>query len=92
MRDAVLVEPVEPLELKGKAERVPAFRLIGLKRSDLTPVAVDAVMVGRESELELMTTAYRDSVKDRTLQMVTLVGDAGIGKSRLTREFLASAR
>jgi class 3 adenylate cyclase len=90
VRDAVHAEPVEPLELKGKAERVPAFRLIGLKRNDVTPVAADALMVGRESELKLLTTAYADSVKGRTLQMVTLVGDAGIGKSRLTREFLAS--
>ena len=31
VRDAVEVEPVEPLELKGKAERVPAYRLVGLK-------------------------------------------------------------
>jgi predicted ATPase/class 3 adenylate cyclase len=90
VRDAVHAEPVEPLELKGKAERVPAYRLIGLRRNDLEPVAVDALMVGRESELRLLTTAFRESVRDRTLRMVTLVGDAGIGKSRLTREFLAS--
>ena len=31
VRDAVDVEPVEPLELKGKAERVPAYRLVGLR-------------------------------------------------------------
>ena len=37
VREAVEVEALEPLELKGKAERVPAFRLVAVRESDAAP-------------------------------------------------------
>ena len=52
--DAIVVEDVEPLELRGKSERVPAFRLSWVVREGVAPYArrQDAPFVGREHELE----------------------------------------
>ncbi len=88
VRDAVDVEAVAPLELKGKAEPVRAQRLIGLRAatatSDRTP------MVGRAAELGRLRELFGLAAEGRTLQIATVIGDAGVGKSRLTREFLSS--
>ena len=88
VRDAVVAEPNEPIAAKGKAQPVPAYRLISV-----TPGAagharrLDAPMVGRERELKLLTDAFDRSVAERTSQLVTLLGAAGVGKSRLVHEF-----
>ena len=47
-------------------------------------------MVGRAAEIDRLREAFVAAVEDRSLRTVTIVGDAGVGKSRLTREFLAS--
>ncbi|HEU5034937.1 MAG TPA: AAA family ATPase [Mycobacteriales bacterium] len=88
VRDAVRLDPVEPLALKGKAEPVPAFRVVEL-RTD--PVASQRLspFVGREDELELLEHAFRTAVDKRVPQLATIVGPPGIGKSRITRELLA---
>ncbi len=52
VRDAVEAEPVEPLELKGKAERVPAFRLIALASRERQACA--SPLVGRDDDLALL--------------------------------------
>jgi class 3 adenylate cyclase/tetratricopeptide (TPR) repeat protein len=88
VKDAVEVEAVEPLELKGKNERVPAYRLITAKetverRHVMTP------MIGRERELDRLKLAFAQAVEDRSCQLFTILGSAGVGKSRLAREFLA---
>jgi class 3 adenylate cyclase len=91
VRDAVEVEPVEPLELKGKAEPVPAFRLV-LVREDTAGHRrhLDSPMVGRAKELEMLERALERAVSERTSNLFTLLGPAGVGKSRLVQEFLAS--
>ena len=90
VRDAVTVEPVDPLELKGKREPVPAFRLV---RVDATADAftrhLDAPLVGRVREQQRLRAAFEDVVSERVCHMFTLLGPAGVGKSRLTEEFLA---
>jgi class 3 adenylate cyclase/tetratricopeptide (TPR) repeat protein len=83
VRDAVEAAPVEPLELKGKSERVPAFRLVGLasrERTTATP------LIGRNDELELLRRSVAEAEADGG-RLVTVVGEAGVGKSRLLREF-----
>lgn len=90
VRDAVELEAVEPLELKGKAERVPAFRVVALRRDRADDPTVASPMVGRDAEMAALTAAFDAAITDRMLRTVTLVGDAGVGKSRLTREFLGS--
>jgi class 3 adenylate cyclase len=91
-RDAVSVEPVEPLELKGKRERVSAFRLLAV---DATAEAfarhLDAPLVGRVREQQRLGADFEGVVSERTCHMFTLLGPAGAGKSRLVAEFLAAA-
>jgi class 3 adenylate cyclase/tetratricopeptide (TPR) repeat protein len=89
VRDAVVVEPLEPLALKGKSEPVAAFRLVdvlpeaaGLARHPETP------LVGRERERRRLWRDYEDAVADRTCRLFTLLGPAGIGKSRLVADLL----
>ena len=91
VRDAVDVEPMDPLDLKGKAEPVAAYRLLAVHGTDEGVARrVDTPLVGRDAELEEMRAAYRRAVDGRRCHAVTLLGDAGVGKSRLIREFLTS--
>ena len=82
--DAVDVEPVDPLILKGKKRPVPAFRLLGARAS--VERRHDTTFVGREPELELIAAAWARAVADERCELVTVLGDAGLGKSRLTAE------
>ncbi|MEO7150410.1 MAG: adenylate/guanylate cyclase domain-containing protein, partial [Burkholderiaceae bacterium] len=86
VRDAVEVEAVEPLELKGKAKRVAAYRLLSLKGLDGNTRRQDTPVVGRDEELAVLTEVYRELLELRSPRMVTVIGDAGVGKSRLVRE------
>jgi class 3 adenylate cyclase/tetratricopeptide (TPR) repeat protein len=86
--DAVDVEPVEPLALKGKSEPVPAFRLVAARAA--SERRHETVFVGRERELALLAEAWGRAVAEQRCELVTIIGDAGLGKSRLTAEALAS--
>ena len=91
VRDYVEVEEVEPLELKGKSEPVPAFQLLSVREDAERPRRLDAPMVGREQELAILNDAYRDAVDAGRAGLVTVVGEAGVGKSRLVEEFMRAA-
>jgi class 3 adenylate cyclase len=88
VRDAVEVEFLEPLALKGKSERVSAYRLVALGQAPRRRLG--GVFVGRERELGLLREAFGRVVADRSCQLFTLLGTAGVGKSRLVEEFLGS--
>ncbi len=87
--DALELETTEPLEAKGKSEPLTAYRLFGV-RPDAPAFArrFDAPFVGRQGELAQLRQAYERAVRDRACHLFTLLGPAGIGKSRLTQEFL----
>ncbi|HEY8727110.1 MAG TPA: BTAD domain-containing putative transcriptional regulator [Gaiellaceae bacterium] len=53
---------------------------------------LDAPLVGREEELRRLQNAYTNACEDRHCRVVTVVGEAGIGKTRLARAFVASVR
>jgi len=92
VRNAVEVEPIEPLELKGKAKPVRPYRLLDvLPGTAAPPRASSSPMVGRERELEDLHRAFQRAVQDRTCLLFTVLGAAGAGKSRLTEEFVARA-
>ena len=91
VRDAVQVEAVEPLELKGKSERVAAFRLVSASGLDGYVRRHDSPIVGRDEELAAIDQALREVRQTRGVRMITIVGDAGIGKSRLAQEVIARA-
>jgi class 3 adenylate cyclase/tetratricopeptide (TPR) repeat protein len=88
--DSVQAESIEPLMLKGLTAPIVAFRL--------HQVASDALrrrerlvspMVGREADLQHLRAAFRRIVDRRACERITILGAAGVGKSRLIREFLA---
>ncbi len=87
--DALELEAAEPFEAKGKSEPLTAYRLLGV-RPDAPGFArrFDAPFVGRQGELAQLKQAYERAVRDRACHLFTLLGPAGIGKSRLTQEFL----
>jgi class 3 adenylate cyclase/tetratricopeptide (TPR) repeat protein len=91
VRDAVTAEPVAPLALKGKADQVAAWRLLGVT-PDVPGHARrrDAPMVGREPQRRLLLDAFDRVVAERACRLVTVLGAAGVGKSRLVDEALAS--
>jgi class 3 adenylate cyclase/tetratricopeptide (TPR) repeat protein len=88
VRDAVEAEPVEPLELKGKAEPVPSHRLLGVQDPEERPHATS--LVGRAHELETLVLAWQRALGEERCELVTVVGEPGVGKSRLAAEFLAA--
>ena len=87
VRDAVTVEPVEPLQLKGKAERVPAYRL--LEVHEAPERAHETPFVGRTLEVAAVREAWQRADAEQRCELVTVVADAGVGKSRLAAEALA---
>ena len=86
VRDAIVAEPLASLELKGKAERVPAYRLISVSGIEGNVRRVDTPIVGRDTELAVLATAYREARDSLSATLVTVIGEAGVGKSRLVHE------
>ena len=85
-RDAVTVEKLAPLELKGKREPVTAYGLLSI--SEAAPRRLRAPMVGRVRERRMLTDAWERMVSERSCHLFTILGPAGVGKSRLAAEFL----
>jgi predicted ATPase len=86
VRDAVEVEALEPVRLKGKSEPVPAYRLVSVH--ELTARPERTPMVARERELRGLQDAFERAAHDHSCQLFTILGSAGVGKSRLAAEFL----
>ncbi|MGD2177793.1 MAG: adenylate/guanylate cyclase domain-containing protein, partial [Anaerolineae bacterium] len=82
----------EPLAVKGKRDAVQTYLVQRAKprafRKGVRGVeGIETRMVGRRAELTRLQEAFYTAMEDRELQMVTIVGDAGVGKSRLLHEF-----
>jgi predicted ATPase/class 3 adenylate cyclase len=90
VRDQVDVEPVEPLTLKGKSEPVPAYRLIAVRAENAPVTAVRSPLVGREAEVAQLRQAFEAASAEHGSRLVTVIGDAGVGKSRLIADFVGS--
>ena len=87
VRDAVTVEAARSLSLRGKGEAVSAVRLLAVP--EVTGRRLASPMVGRGHELELLDRAFDGVVRDHACRLVTVLGAAGVGKSRLVQEFLS---
>src|SRR5690242_14369874 len=90
VRDAVEVGPIELLALKGKELPVEAYPLLGLTGRAGVERRLEGAFVGRERERRLLTEAFDLAVSDRACHLFTLLGVAGVGKSRLATEFLGA--
>ena len=89
--EAISFEEAGEHDLKGKTAPVAAFRAIrvvaqrgGVGRSD----ALEPPFVGRDAELQLVKDFYHATARERGPRLVSVIGQAGIGKSRLAWEFL----
>jgi class 3 adenylate cyclase/tetratricopeptide (TPR) repeat protein len=88
VRNAALVEPAE-ISLKDKTETAPVWRLLGvLTGAPAFERRFDAALVGRERELSLLREAFGRASSVGTGHFFTVLGPAGMGKSRLVRELL----
>jgi class 3 adenylate cyclase/tetratricopeptide (TPR) repeat protein len=88
--DAVVADAIEPLTVKGKAAPVVAHRLAHVAMGAAGVVRhLDAPMVGREDELRRLRDLFEETVRERVCRLATVLGAAGVGKSRLTEEFVA---
>jgi class 3 adenylate cyclase/tetratricopeptide (TPR) repeat protein len=88
---AVRAEAADPLELKGKAQAVEAWRLVEvLPEIPAYTRRIVAPFVGRGEELARLVSAFEHARETGTRELVTVVGPPGIGKSRLVRELLSS--
>jgi class 3 adenylate cyclase/tetratricopeptide (TPR) repeat protein len=85
VRSAVDLEAMPPLALKGKSKPVPAYRLVAVHEM---VERVETPMVGRDPVLRSLRDAFAQAVRERSCQLVTVLGGAGVGKSRLAREFV----
>ena len=91
VRDAVVAETIEPVDAKGKAEPVPAYRLDEvIAGAEARARRLDSPMIGRDTELDAILDAFERSVAGRGCRMVTVLGEAGVGKSRLALEALGA--
>ena len=88
---AIVFEPVGEQELKGKVSPVPAYRALrvvaqrgGVGRGE----QLEAPFMGRDTELRLVKDLFHAAPREKRPRLVSIIGQAGIGKSRLAWEFL----
>ncbi|HEU4942787.1 MAG TPA: adenylate/guanylate cyclase domain-containing protein, partial [Gaiellaceae bacterium] len=82
------VEDEGPVEIRGRAEPIWAWRVICPTGGRARAGSRQAPLVGRDAELELLENTFLRSVRDRRAHLFTIYGDAGVGKSRLASEFV----
>jgi class 3 adenylate cyclase/tetratricopeptide (TPR) repeat protein len=87
---SIVAEDAGPLELKGLGEPLRAWRLVTALDGPGRTLGPRAPLVGRTSELELLENTFERTMRDRRAHLFTIFGEPGVGKSRLTREFLDS--
>jgi class 3 adenylate cyclase/type II secretory pathway predicted ATPase ExeA len=88
-RGPIEYEELEPLTLKGKAEPVPAWEAVRLLVSGTAARGSrsTAPLIGREDESSLLISLFDRVVREGRPHLVTVIGQAGVGKTRLLREF-----
>jgi class 3 adenylate cyclase/tetratricopeptide (TPR) repeat protein len=84
-------EELEPVQVKGKAEQLALFRPLESRArlgTDVTRTHASP-LVGRELEKPLLIGTFERSAQQRSCQLVTIVGEPGVGKSRLCAELFS---
>jgi predicted ATPase/class 3 adenylate cyclase len=86
------LESLNSLQLKVFPNPMQAFKVLRAKprafyRGMRVVEGVETRMIGRDAELEMLKDAYFSVVEEKELQILTIVGEAGLGKSRLLYEF-----
>lgn len=91
VRGVFLVEGLAPVRFRGSKDAVEVYLVKGVKPRIFHRIvpAVEGLetrLVGREAELKLLIEAMETAMEDEETQVVTIVGEAGLGKSRLLYE------
>ena len=86
------VQAQETLVVRGRAEPVRAYRVLRAKPRAFRMATrgvegIETRMVGREAELRVLQTAYAEAMGTAQTRVATIIGEAGVGKSRLLYEF-----
>lgn len=90
VRNAVVVEPVGPVEAKGKSEPLRPYRLLEVKLgAPGFARRLDSPFVGREHESNLVNQGFERALRERACHLFTILGPAGVGKSRLAADVLS---
>ena len=84
-------ESMGPVRVKGKADPLPVWLARSARSRFGTDLGrpVSTPWVDRDDELELLKRTFARAVRERSVQLVTLMGEPGVGKSRLAAEFFA---
>jgi class 3 adenylate cyclase len=91
--DAVRAEPVEKLEVKGKQDVVSSWRLLDvIEGAPAFARHFESPLIGRDHELGQLRQAFERAVRERTPYLFTVLGPAGMGKSRLAAELAAAVK
>jgi class 3 adenylate cyclase/tetratricopeptide (TPR) repeat protein len=88
-RDAIRYDELEPVEAKGKGDRIAAWLAIEPAAAPSERRIRTTPLVGRDRELSLLQSVWDRATAENRPHLVTVIGPPGIGKSRLSREFAA---
>ncbi|MBA3300426.1 MAG: AAA family ATPase, partial [Thermoleophilaceae bacterium] len=87
-RAAIEYSELEPLTLKGKSEPVPAWEATGfVDEGSGTHTATQSRLIGRDEDLDQLVSLAGRVGRENRPHLATIIGQAGVGKSRLLREF-----
>ncbi len=88
-KDVIEFEHLEPVIVKGKPDPLPVWRVLSAhsRVGADSEVAPRTPFIGREHELKILKETFRRTLHESSVQMVTIVGEPGVGKTRLLREF-----
>ena len=88
-RTSIEYVELEPLRLKGKSEPVAAWEAVRIAVAGTSVTRASTPLIGREEESEQLSSLFDKVVREERSHLVTVIGQAGVGKSRLLRELAA---
>ena len=88
IRHAGTFEAAAPIQAKGKAEPVRAYRVVSIEAAPSIPRRLHSEIIGRRSELDALDAALLSSMEQQRCGFALVSGDPGVGKTRLVAEFV----
>ncbi|MGZ8601432.1 MAG: adenylate/guanylate cyclase domain-containing protein [Actinomycetota bacterium] len=87
-KDVFDFEPLEAVAAKGKTRAVPAWRALAARARFGTDITRrhEVALVGRDAERALLEGLLDRTIRDRSCELVTILGEPGVGKSRMIHE------
>ncbi len=83
-------EELDPIRAKGKAEPIPIWRARGARsRFGVDLEGAASAFIGRDEDLALLRQSFTRMLRESSVQLVTIIGEPGVGKSRLIAEFFS---